>query len=41
MDEDVELEKVIINSNIPPSFEGMNESIAPIIYISSLANETL
>ena len=41
IDEDSELERVIMNPTNHPSFDGMNESNEPIIYFSSLANETM
>ena len=41
VDEDAELEKVTMDPSTPPTFEGMSESIAPTIAVSSLANETM
>ena len=41
VDENAELDKVTMNPSTPPTFEGMSESVAPAITVSSLANETM
>ena len=41
VEEDAELAKVTMDPSTPPTFEGMSESIAPTIAVSSLANETM
>ena len=41
LDENAELLKVTLDLSTPPTFDGMSESIAPEIIVTSLANETM